>query len=159
MSKTSAPRVSPRVQRVADQIQRLLADMIRREVRDPRVGMVSVTGVDVSRDFSHANVYVTVMGRNGADLGEGKSLSDMGALDRKEIEDSLMVLNKASGYLRSLLGKEMTLRTIPAMQFRYDESIARGRYLSSLIDKAIAEDATHEHDDESDADNQQGGDV
>ena len=156
MGKTS---VSPRVQRVADQIQRLLADMIRREVRDPRVGMVSVTGVDVSRDFSYASVYVTVMGRNGADLGEGKSLNDMGALDRKEIEDSLTALNKASGYLRSLLGKEMTLRTIPALQFRYDESIARGRYLSSLIDKAIAEDATHEHNDESDADEQQDGDA
>ena len=54
MSRTSAPRVSPRVQRVADQIQRLLADLIRREVRDPRVGMVSVTGVDVCRDFSYA---------------------------------------------------------------------------------------------------------
>lgn len=154
MSKSSTPRVSPRVQRVADQIQRLLADMIRREVRDPRVGMVSVTGVDVSRDFSHANVYVTVMGRHGADLGEGKSLREMGELDRKEIEDSLSALNKAGGYLRSLLGKEMTLRTIPALQFHYDESIARGRYLSSLIDKAIAEDATHEHgDDEPELDN------
>src|SRR5690606_16568950 len=146
MSRTSAPRVSPRVQRVADQIQRLLADLIRREVRDPRVGMVSVTGVDVSRDFSYASVYVTVMGKNGADLGEGKSLKDMGELDRKEIEDSLGALNRASGYLRSLLGKEMKLRTIPALNFRYDESIMRGNYLSSLIDKALAEDATHEHD-------------
>lgn len=138
-------KVSPRVQRVADQIQRLLADLIRREIRDPRVGMVSVTGVDVSRDFAHANVYVTIMGRHGDDFGAGQSLQDMGELDRKEIKDSLLALNKAGGYLRSLLGKEMSLRVIPALQFHYDDSVARGRYLSSLIDKAIAEDSTHEH--------------
>ena len=141
-------KVSPRVQRVADQIQRLLADLIRREIRDPRVGMVSVTGVDVSRDFAHANVYVTVMGTHGDDFGAGQSLDDMGELDRKEISDSLAALNKASGYLRSLLGKEMSLRVIPALQFHYDNSVARGRYLSSLIDKAIAEDSTHVHVDD-----------
>ncbi|MDP2381092.1 MAG: 30S ribosome-binding factor RbfA [Pseudohongiella sp.] len=152
MSKSSAPKVSPRVQRVADQIQRLLADLIRREIRDPRVGMVSVTGVDVSRDFAHANVHVTIMGRHGDDFGAGQALKDMGELDRKEIKDSLAALNKAAGYLRSLLGKEMSLRVIPALQFHYDDSVARGRYLSSLIDKAIAEDSTHEHVDETDSD-------
>jgi ribosome-binding factor A len=138
-------KVSPRVQRVADQIQRLLADLIRREIRDPRVGMVSVTGVDVSRDFAHANVYVTVTGNHGDDFGAGQAFKDMGELDRKEIKDSIAALNKAAGYLRSLLGKELSLRIIPALQFHYDDSIARGRYLSSLIDKAIAEDSTHEH--------------
>lgn len=148
MSKSSAPKVSPRVQRVADQIQRLLADLIRREIRDPRVGMVSVTGVDVSRDFAHANVHVTIMGRHGDDFGAGQALKDMGELDRKEIKDSIAALNKAAGYLRSLLGKEMSLRVIPALQFHYDDSVAHGRYLSSLIEKAIAEDSTHEHDDE-----------
>ena len=75
----------------------------------------------------------------------------MGELDRKEIKDSLAALNKAAGYLRSLLGKEMSLRVIPALQFHYDDSVARGRYLSSLIDKAIAEDSTHEHIDETDS--------
>lgn len=139
-------KVSPRVQRVADQIQRLLADLIRREIHDPRVGMVSVTGVDVSRDFAHANVYVTVMGRHGDDFGAGQSLKDMGELDRKEINDAVKVLNKAAGYLRSLLGREMSLRVIPALQFHYDDSIARGRYLSSLIDRAVAEDSMHEHE-------------
>jgi ribosome-binding factor A len=141
---------SPRVQRVADQIQRILADLIMREIRDPRVGMVSVTGVDVSRDFAYATIHVTVITKHGG--GIGMQLSEMGELDRKEIEDSLVVLNKAAGFLRGMLGKELSLRTTPALQFRYDESIARGRYLSSLIDKAIAEDSTHEHDDEPDAD-------
>lgn len=148
---------SPRAQRVADQIQRILADLIMREIRDPRVGMVSVTGVDVSRDFAYATVYVTVMMRDGGSLD--MQLKDMGELDRKQIDDSLMVLNKAAGYLRSLLGKELSLRTTPALQFRYDDSIARGRYLSSLIDKALAEDSVHLHDDTSGDDDQpEGGD-
>jgi len=134
-------KASPRVHRVADQIQRILADLIRREVKDPRLGMVSITGVDVTRDFSYAKVYVTVMGRHG--VGADEQLKDMGELDRRQIEDSLAVLNNASGYLRSLLGKELTLRITPALQFRYDESLARGRYLSSLIDRAIAEDSRH----------------
>lgn len=134
-------KVSPRVHRVADQIQRILADLIRREVKDPRLGMVSITGVDVSRDFAYATVYVTVMSSHGLDGGE--RLTDMGELDRHYIEESLAVLNKAAGYLRSLLGKQLTLRTTPALKFRYDESLARGRYLSTLIDKAIAEDSLH----------------
>lgn len=144
-------KASPRVNRVADQIQRILAELIMREVKDPRLGMVSITGVDVTRDFAYANVYVTVMGRHGLDSGE--QLKDMGELDRRQIEDSLAVLNNAAGYLRSLLGKQMSLRTIPALQFRYDESLARGRYLSSLIDRAIAEDGLHSDDtDEGDGD-------
>ena len=132
---------SPRAQRIADQIQRILADLIMREIGDPRLGMVSVTGVDVSRDFAHATVFVTVMTRDA--VGLDSQLKDMGELDRKQIDDSLAVLNKASGYLRSLLGKELRLRTTPALQFRYDESIARGRYLSSLIDRALEEDSEH----------------
>lgn len=137
---------SPRVQRVADQIQRILADLIMREIRDPRLGMVSVTGVNVSRDFAHAVIYVTVMSSDGGGLDV--QLKEMGELDRKQIEDSLAVLNKAAGYLRSLLGKELSLRTTPALQFRYDESIARGRYLSSLIDKALQEDSQHPHEED-----------
>ncbi|HDZ10127.1 30S ribosome-binding factor RbfA [Pseudohongiella sp.] len=145
---------SPRAQRVADQIQRILADLIRREIRDPRVGMVSVTGVNVSRDFAYANVFVTVLSSGLVQDGFGSQLKDMGELDRKEIDDSLAALNKAAGYLRSLLGKELSLRTTPALKFHYDDSIARGSYLSTLIDKALAADSTHEHlpdaDDESD---------
>lgn len=134
-------KMSPRAHRVADQVQRILADLIRREVKDPRLGMVSITGVDVSRDFAYASVYVTVMSPHGLDAGE--RLEDMGELDRRYIEESVAVLNKAAGYLRSLLGKELSLRTTPALKFKYDESLARGRYMSSLIDRAIAEDSQH----------------
>jgi len=147
---------SPRAQRVADQIQRILADLIRREIRDPRVGMVSVTSVNVSRDFAYANVFVTVLSSGLVQDGFGSQLKDMGELDRREIDDSLAALNKAAGYLRSLLGKELSLRTTPALKFHYDDSIARGSYLSNLIDKALAEDSTHDHSQDADDEDESG---
>lgn len=138
--------VSPRLQRVADQIQRELALLIQLEVNDPRVGMVSVTGVKVSRDLAHADVYVTVMGSvDGVSrLAPGVTLDKAGALDKLEVEESLKALNVASGYLRSLLAKRTSLRTTPKLIFHYDQSVARGQYLSSLIDKALAADSEHQ---------------
>jgi ribosome-binding factor A len=87
--------VSPRLQRVADQIQRELALLIQLEVNDPRVGMVSVTGVKVSRDLAHADVYVTVMGSvdGVSGLAPGVTLDKAGALDKLEVEESLKALN------------------------------------------------------------------
>ncbi len=139
-------KVSPRLQRVADQIQRELAQLIQLEVNDPRVGMVSVTGVKVSRDLAHADVYVTVMGsvEGVSGLAPGVTLEKAGALDRLEVEESIKALNAASGYLRTLLAKRSSLRTTPRLIFHYDQSVARGQYLSSLIDRALAADAEHE---------------
>ncbi len=139
-------KVSPRLQRVADQIQRELAQLIQLEVNDPRVGMVSVTGVKVSRDLAHADVYVTVMGsvEGVSGLAPGVTLDKAGALDRLEVEESIKALNQASGYLRTLLAKRSSLRTTPRLIFHYDQSVARGQYLSSLIDRALAADAEHE---------------
>ncbi len=139
-------KVSPRLQRVADQIQRELAQLIQLEVNDPRVGMVSVTGVKVSRDLAHADVYVTVMGsvEGVSGLAPGVTLDKAGALDRLEVEESIKALNAASGYLRTLLAKRSSLRTPPRLIFHYDQSVARGQYLSSLIDRALAADAEHE---------------
>ena len=138
--------VSPRLQRVADQIQRELALLIQLEVNDPRVGMVSVTGVKVSRDLAHADVYVTVMGSvdGVSGLAPGVTLDKAGALDMLEVEESLKALNAASGYLRTLLAKRTSLRTTPKLIFHYDQSVARGQYLSSLIDKALAADSEHQ---------------
>lgn len=138
--------VSPRLQRVADQIQRELALLIQLEVNDPRVGMVSVTGVKVSRDLAHADVYVTVMGSvdGVSGLAPGVMLDKAGALDRLEVEESIKALNAASGYLRTLLAKRTSLRTTPKLIFHYDQSVARGQYLSSLIDKALAADSEHQ---------------
>lgn len=131
---------SPRLQRVADLIQRELAVLIQLEIDDPRIGMVSVTGVEVSRDMAHANVHVTVMNSNSGG-GSGEQAGEPeGALDQLEIDENLKALNKAAGYLRSLLAKRLKLRTTPKLKFHYDSSIARGRRLSSLIDEALAAD-------------------
>lgn len=135
---------SARVQRVADQIQRDLATLIQMEVNDPRVGMVSVTGVDVSRDLAHAKVYVTVMTTAGDD-GDGQATGQPNA---QQIDENITALNKASGYLRTLLARQLNLRSVPKLQFHYDGSIERGQRLSSLIDDALAADREqHQPDD------------
>ena len=105
-------------------MQRELATMISREVKDPRLGFITITAVDVTRDLGHAKVFITVMGDNTAE----------------QIQSNLDVLNDAAGFLRMLLGKAMKLRTIPQLHFHYDSSIERGAHLSALIDKARAAD-------------------
>jgi ribosome-binding factor A len=114
-----------RTQRVADQIQRELASLIQREVKDPRVGMATVSAVEVSRDLSHAKVFVTIF--NGSE-------------DEQEITESVKALNSASGFLRSQLGQRMKLRIVPTLRFHFDDSLSRGNYLSNLIDQARASD-------------------
>ena len=133
--------MSARVQRVADQIQRELALLIQMEVNDPRVGMVSVTDVEVSRDLAHAKIYVTVLNTMTDDSQVNEStLSEPGDLDKLEIEENINALNKAAGYLRSLLAKRLRTRSVPKLRFYYDGSIERGQQLSSLIDSALAAD-------------------
>ena len=85
--------MSPRVQRVADQIQRELATLIQLEVKDPRIGMVSITGVNVSRDLAYAKIFVTVL-NTLSDDGEvnDSTLSAPGELDKLEIEENLKAL-------------------------------------------------------------------
>lgn len=110
-----------RTQRIGDQIQRELAMLIQREIKDPRLGMVTITSVDVSRDLSHAKVYVTVMGQD-------------------DVERSVHVLQDAAGFLRMQLGKGMKVRTVPQLHFHYDASVRRGAELTALIERAVAED-------------------
>ena len=104
-----------RPQKVADLIQRELSDLLRREVRDPRVGMVTLTSVDVSPDFSHAKVLFT-------------------CLDPAHVKEVLRGLQRASGFLRSQLARRMKLYATPELRFEYDESIERGDRLHRLID-------------------------
>lgn len=113
-------------------LKRELALLIQNEVRDPRVGMVSITGVRVSRDLAHAEIFVTVMNKSGAD----------------EAAESLQALNRASGFLRTMLAKQINLRTTPSLKFTYDESVVRGTYLSGLIDQAVASDQRSKDPDE-----------
>lgn len=112
-----------RTRRVAEQMQRELAQLIQMEVKDPRVGMVTVSAVEVSRDLSHAKVFVTRI-----DQGDGG------------IDESLAALRRASGFLRRELGRRMRVRTVPELHFVHDVSIERGNRLSDLIDRAVAED-------------------
>jgi ribosome-binding factor A len=105
--------------RIADQIQRELAEVIRTEMRDPRVGLVTLTGVELSRDQSHAKVFFTVLGA----ASEG--------------EDALEGLGRAAGFLRSELARRLTTRKVPELHFAYDTSVERGVYLSRLIDEAV----------------------
>lgn len=113
-----------RTQRVGDFLKQELAGLIQFEVRDPRVGMVSITDVEVSRDMSHAKVYVTVMGKENEE-------------DAKESTD---VLNKAAGFLRSQVARSNNARTTPRLRFYFDSSVGRGQHLSNLIDKAVSTD-------------------
>ena len=113
-----------RTQRVADYLQRELAGLIQHELRDPRLGMVSVTGVSVSRDMGHARVFYTVL---NADSSE----------EAKEVTE---VLNRASGFLRSELSRDSTMRSVPQLRFYFDSSVGRGRHLEDLIQRAAKAD-------------------
>ena len=107
-----------RAQRLGDLIQREVSDLIRLEVRDPRVGMITVTSVDVSPDMSHAKVFFTV-------------------LERDKLQDTLDGLSRAAGFLRSQLARRIKMYTTPELRFEYDESVERGDRLSRLIDGAL----------------------
>jgi ribosome-binding factor A len=133
--------MSSRAQRVADQMQREIATLIQMEVNDPRVGMVSITAVDVSKDLAYANIYVTVLNslsNNGQ--ADFDTLSEPGDLDKLEVAENIKALNKAAGFLRSLLAKRLSLRVVPKLKFHYDASVERGQQLSKLIDNALAAD-------------------
>ena len=133
--------LSSRGQRVADQIQRELATLIQLDVRDPRVGMVSITGIDLSRDLAHAKVFVTVLDtvtNNGAIANLATAEED--DLDSLQVRDNVEALNKAAGFLRSQLSKRLALRPVPKLRFFYDASIENGQRLSGLIDDALNAD-------------------
>ena len=106
-----------RPQKLGDLIQRELSDLIAREMRDPRVGMLTITSVDVSPDLSHAKVFFTL-------------------LQKEKLADTLRGLKRSAGFLRSQLAKRIKLYTTPELRFEYDESVERGDHLSRLIDQA-----------------------
>ena len=113
---------SQRAMRVGDQIQKELADLLRNEVKDPRVGSVTITHVDVSSDLSHANVHFTnLAGRAHAD-------------------DAVQALARTTGFLRTALSHRLDLYSVPQLHFVYDDSIEAGMQLSQLIDEAVAAD-------------------
>lgn len=129
------PKDYSRTLRIADQMQRELSELIRLEVKDPRVAMVTLTGVEVSRDMDNAKVFFTSLG------------------DAAGHAASVEGLQRASGFLRTQLSQRMQLRQVPKLSFVYDESVERGMHLAQLIEAAVAEDRTR-NPQVSDTDNQ-----
>lgn len=124
------PREFPRARRIEEQLKRLLSDLVRREVKDPRVGLVTITSVEVSGDLSHARIYFTPF------AGVGDALAALDALQH------------AAGYLRHQVRNQMRLRVAPELEFRVDDSIERGARLSALIHDAVESDRKRHPDDE-----------
>jgi ribosome-binding factor A len=107
--------------RVADQIQRDLAEIIAYELKDPRVGMITITEVQVTPDYAHAKVFFTTLVDND-----------------EAIQNTLTGLRQAAGFIRGQLGRRLTIHTTPEVHFVHDISTARGMQLSKLIDEANA---------------------
>jgi ribosome-binding factor A len=114
-----------RTSRVAQQVQKELARIIQQEVKDPRIGMATISGVDITRDLAYAKVYVTFL-----TIGEQTN------------EESLEGLNAASGYIRRLLGKAMRLRIVPELRFCFDETLTEGLRISEMVSSAVKADKT-----------------
>lgn len=126
------PKEFSRSQRVAEQIRRELAELIRLEVKDPRVGFITLTDVEITPDYAHAKVFFTSMkGEEGLD-------------------EILTGLRRASGFLRRELGRRVRIHTLPELHFHYDASVERGSRLSRLIDEAVREDNARHGDDKQD---------
>ena len=123
------PREFKRSERVAGQLRRELAQLIQQEVKDPDIGFISLSDVEVTRDLSHAKVYITVF-------------------DSEKAEDTISALKRAAGYLRKRLGQEMRMRSVPELHFHHDASVETGQRMDGLIDAALASDRnSHENDD------------
>ena len=127
MSRHRRPQGFERTDRIADQIQRELARLVQFEVKDPRVGMVTIQTVRVSRDLSFADVYFTVLGQDGDQAAQAEP-----------------VLTHAAGFLRSELAKTLNTRTTPKLRFHYDKIPEQADELSRLIDRARARDHADE---------------
>ncbi|AAZ26786.1 MULTISPECIES: 30S ribosome-binding factor RbfA [Colwellia] len=112
-----------RTDRVGQQIQKEIATILMREIKDPRLSMTTVSAVEVTRDLAYAKIFVTFFNDN-----------------QDEIKASLEVLAEAEGYIRSLLGKRLRARIMPHLRFVYDSSMSEGVRMSALVDQAVASD-------------------
>ncbi|UJF19700.1 30S ribosome-binding factor RbfA [Vibrio sp. SS-MA-C1-2] len=119
-----------RTQRVSQQVQKELAVILQREIKDPRIGMVTISDVEVSRDLAYAKVFVTFL-----------------TIGDQTPEQGLEALNEAEGYIRSLLGKAMRLRIVPEVTFIYDQSLVEGMRMSNLVSQVIKDDEDRHQDD------------
>jgi ribosome-binding factor A len=112
-----------RTDRVGQEIQKEIATILMREVKDPRLAMTTVSAVELTRDLAYAKIFVTFFTNEAS-----------------EIKSSIEVLNDAAGFIRSLLAKKLRARIMPHLRFVYDSSMAEGVRMSSLVDEAVASD-------------------
>jgi ribosome-binding factor A len=113
-----------RTDRVGQQIQKEIAVILQREIKDPRLGMVTVSAVEVSRDLSYAKIFITVLNTS----------------DEDKTKQSVAILNDATGYIRSILGKRIRARIMPELRFVVDNSLLEGMRISNLVDSVIRDD-------------------
>ena len=123
------PREFSRSQRMAEQIRRDLSEIVRGELKDPRIGLCSFTEARVSRDMSHALVFCSV-------------------LNAEDQQETLDTLNRASGFLRSQLARRIKARIVPTLKFVLDDSMTRGEAMDALIKRAVSADNEHHQDDD-----------
>ena len=126
------PREFNRSERVAGTLRRELAQLIQLEVKDPEVGFVGLSDVEVSRDLAHAKVFITVF-------------------EPEKAVSSVKALNRAAGYLRRRLGQKMRIRSVPELHFEHDASVETGQRMDSLIDAAVESDRSDTGDFELDS--------
>ncbi|KGJ96696.1 30S ribosome-binding factor RbfA [Thalassotalea sp. ND16A] len=127
-----------RTDRVGQEIQREIAVILQREIKDPRLGMLTVSAVEVTRDLAYAKVFVTFFNDEPA-----------------KVKESLAVLNDAAGFIRSLLAKSLRARIMPNLRFVYDKSLVEGVRMTSLVDSVIREDERKAKDTNADEESQE----
>jgi ribosome-binding factor A len=128
---------------MAEQLRRELAEIVRDEIRDPRLGFVSFTEVRMSRDLSHAVIYCSVF---NADTSTEPA--DQGGLEksaRKQQSESIEILNRAVGFIRKEIAGRIQARIVPTLKFTLDDSVVRGAAMDDLISKAIRDDDRRGH--------------
>ena len=125
------PREFSRSQRMAEQLRRELAEIVRDEIKDPRLGFVSFTEVRMSRDLSHAVIYCSVF-----NAGQG----DPGQDSQKQRNESIEILNRAVGFIRKEIARRIRARIVPTLKFVIDESVSRGAAMDDLISEALKSD-------------------
>lgn len=119
-----------RIQRITQEMQKEIAIIMQRKIRDPRVGMVTVSGVELSRDLAYAKIFVTFLNENTPE----------------QVKTGVQVLQAATGFIRNLLGKAMQLRMVPELTFFYDNSLMEGMRMSNLVSQVVQNDRLRCHE-------------
>ncbi|QIQ22249.1 30S ribosome-binding factor RbfA [Zophobihabitans entericus] len=120
-----------RSQRVSQELQKEIAIILQREMKDPRLGFVTVSGVDISRDLAYAKVFVTFLATD----------------DNFNVPQAIKILNDATGFIRTLIGKAMSLRIVPELTFVYDDSLVEGMRMSNLVSDVVRKDIQRHNED------------